>query len=85
MVDWCHTSGNLSTRLNYRGYGGRVPPERKSLESGYNRRLPRSWHHGGTGSLDVHEGYRLGRKENEDIMKTVLNIIGGLLLLAGIG
>lgn len=62
MVGRCHTSGNLSTRLNYCSNGGRVPPERQSLESGYNRRLPRTRYHGSAGSLDVHAGYRLRQK-----------------------
>ena len=58
MVDRRHTSGNFSTSLNYQCNGGRVPPERKSLECGYNRWLSSSRYHCRAGSLDVHEGYR---------------------------
>ena len=65
MVDRCHSAGNIPARLNHRGYGGRVPPERKGLEPGHNRRVPRSRHHGGAGALDVHEGNRL-RQEGVD-------------------
>ena len=50
----------FSTGLNYLGNDGRVPSKRKSLECGYDSRLLRPRRYRRSGSLDVHESYRLG-------------------------
>ena len=59
MVDRRHTSGDISTRLNNQRYGGRVPPQRKSLECHHDSWFCRSWYYGRTGALDVHKSSSL--------------------------
>ena len=74
MVDRRHLAGYLSTDMNRHGHGGRVPPERKGLEPGYDYRLPRPRHHRRAGSLDVPASHRLvpgNRRYYESLFKHI--------------
>ena len=64
MVDRCYTSGYISAGLNNQRHGGRVPPQRKSLECFVYRRLSGTRRHCRAGTLDVNEGTSL-RQEGE--------------------
>ena len=59
MVGRCRLTWHLSISLNNHGDGGRVPPKREGMESGYNSWVSCSRHHCGAGSLDVHERYKI--------------------------
>jgi hypothetical protein len=59
MVGRRYFTRYLSARLNYLRYGGRVPPERESLEQELDIRVLPPRRDRGTGAVDVPEGHRL--------------------------